>query len=233
MPPKHTLTVDDVFKENTSREQLTTSVLIRLATPLAVKECLGFLGFSWGPAPAAGHESTADPVLYSWVAAGSIPDDGLVRCGAIYWGIGEGADGGIGRLNMESADMHSTPWMHGHGMGCQRLAARPVVGVVTRDAAILSNEGGDLDWMQDHLAFKDAKRVGPAARAFQNALTWLQDDSRSATAQAEMLAIRIAMHLGDTGAPLQSRHASAWGVDDGYDIAAYAAARRAILAAAS
>jgi hypothetical protein len=204
--------------EDVSRDWHTAPVSVRLATPAAVRACLRHLGFEWKPVPAAASTLTVEPILYAWVAGGDAKGMDPLYGGVLYWGIGQGVKGGTERLKYEGANLFTQEWTHGHGMGNQRLGAAPVIGTVTRI------EGADLGWMHEHLAFRDPEGApGSTMEAAKQAIL-----AGHTLPTAERLAIRAAMHLGDTGAPIQSMHAGAWAPTPNaapFDNAAYAAAR--------
>ncbi|MCW2607879.1 MAG: hypothetical protein JWO60_2572 [Frankiales bacterium] len=183
---------------------LTAPLTLRLATPEGLAAGLLLLGLAWEPAAfptVVALPEHAEPGLYTWTAGSA--GEALQRP-VLYVGIGKGvADGFPGRLRKEWSWV-GEDWIHGHGRGVHRLAATPCGGPVLRTDADLS--------------FVEHWRDGAAA-----ACAWLE--ATAPVAAAEAVAIRLALHLGDTPPPLNSQHTSAWSTESPADVLGYAAAR--------
>ncbi|MCP2342031.1 hypothetical protein [Actinomadura rupiterrae] len=175
------------------------------------------LGFDWSPVPFGESSLTIESGLYAWVDGRGIamdsaspepPEDPLDR-GVLYWGIGKGNEGVLGRLHDE------VKWVtddatHGHGMAMHARLASPVVGPVSRD------DGYDISWIDQLLTEHGAQQVR----------LWLGDASLGVVQKAEQLAIRLVLHLGDVGAPVQSLFSGAWANDHAADWAAWGISQR-------
>jgi hypothetical protein len=188
------------------RNTLTAPTTLRLAAPAAMSACMATLGFIWEPHSLDESELTTEHGLYTWVdgPAGNHVDP--LNRGVLYIGVGESAKGVLDRLKYEQrwADHEAE---HAHGMAVFRRQAVPLVSTVRYEPA-------DLSWLDD---------VSGQPAAIRE---WLHDSTVSPVAKAERLAIRLAIFIGDVGAPVQSTHAGAWANVSPAHYAAYAAAQR-------
>ncbi|MFF4507602.1 hypothetical protein [Streptomyces sp. NPDC001401] len=188
----------------------TAPVALNLTTPRAVTLALAELGLGWEPIPLDVANNDRQAGLYAWVDG--LVDElavDLVDRGVLYWGIGTGAGGAVERVRREIGFVGPNA-THAHGITVHRRAAVPIAAPVTVQET-------DLGWLTSP-AF-DIKPEGAAI-----ALHWLEEikDSPSLLIKAvEHLAIRIAIHFGDTGAPVNSTHAGAWEDDSPADWAAW------------
>jgi len=211
-------TPPSLYDDPLDRSDFTAPVTLRLATPRAIQKCLRALGFAWDPVPVTESTLTAEPILYAWVAGLNLGLPDPLNGGVLYWGIGKGTKGGLKRLEYEMDGLFTQEWREAHGQGMQRTQSAPVVGVVNLI------EGADLSWMDHYLDpyDSDGDAGGVAARAKEAIL------NSPSLSTAERLAIRASIHIGDTGAPIQSMHAGAWSpttASTPYDDAAYAAVK--------
>lgn len=199
-----------------SGQPSTTSVALHLATPTALRRGLRLFGLYWSPRAYAREDLVArdhdtEPGLYCWVTAG--PRDSLDG-GVLYIGIGDGRTGWRSRLRDEWG------WIgaeadHGHGMAMHRTNASVVGGPVTyvaRPLGWLARALGDGNVGGIPLITGYVGGIGAGGRL-------------TSTKAAEAIAIRLAIHLGDTGAPVNSAGAGAWATNRPEDWAGYAAAR--------
>lgn len=166
------------------------------------------------PASALRHEHG----LYAWVdgrgaycqcGCGHISLSGdLLNRGILYNGVGESTSGVIGRVSRETGFIGETS-DHGHGMAMFRRLGVPVVGDVTQVPT-------DVSWIDTQIR-PDGAEI---------ARTWLAHVTthRQTLVKAEHLAIRICIHAGDVGAPVNSTHAGAWENNHAADWAAFAVA---------
>ena len=110
---------------------------------------------------------------------------------------------------MASADSE-----HGHGIAYYRNTATTVLGPVSPPPGQV-----DLAWL-DSLGLSDR-----APEQIGLVLDKLRSDDRSRALAAETFAIRLSIHAGWVGTPVNSMHAGAWANDSIFDWAAYAAMR--------
>ncbi len=189
----------------TRKRSATATVELRLATPEALAWCLAFLGIRWQPVPLA-RIAAGVSGLYVWVAASGVRRPSVTH-GVLYVGVGQGADGVAGRLRREWS------WVgpgaaHGHGRAMRRLRGAPLGGRIDRCPM-----GGRL---ADHIPAEAAVR----------AEAWLAGLPPAALVEAaEKIAIRVALHVGDSAPPVNCAGTSAWAVETIADWAAIAAAR--------
>ncbi|MFD9817441.1 hypothetical protein [Streptomyces violascens] len=188
----------------------TAPVVLNLTTPRAVSLAFAELGLGWAPVPLDMANIDGQAGLYAWVDGRvDAPTTSLVDRGVLYWGVGTGAGGVVDRLRREIGYVGPGA-SHAHGIAVHRRAAVPV-------AAPVTVQDTDLEWLTSP-AF-DMKPEGVAI-----ALHWLEeikDNPLLLVKAVEHLAIRIAIHFGDTGAPVNSTHAGAWENDSPADWAAW------------
>ncbi|MEU5931062.1 hypothetical protein [Micromonospora sp. NPDC047187] len=188
---------------------LTSLVTLRLATPTALRNGLALLGLRWSAQSDDHDEAGTEVGLYCWVAAGFGQElVNPMQGAALYIGIGTGLRGWRGRLRKERS------WIgedsdHGHGMAMHRTGAKVVGGPVTYSPL-------PVDWLP-HAGVEEGDR----------AIHRLVSDAASTqpVVLAEAIAIRLAIHLGDTGAPVNSAGAGAWATNNPADWAAFACAK--------
>lgn len=172
---------------------------IRLVTPATLCQALSLVGVTWNPSPDENQWHSNG--LYAWVA-GSHGDP--LEAGCIYVGMAKQFNGeGLRKRLSDEKGWSTSEYAHGHGMAAYRL-----------DALVVAGEpkytGTDLRWLED-------VDVEPEYRA-----SVLTISSASPTLETvEALAIRLSAHLGDTVAPLNSKHASAWAYKTDVDRAAW------------
>lgn len=186
----------------TRPRSLLAATTIHLMTPTTLARGLALVGVHWSV--------TEDPVdnehgLYAWVSgqAGTPP----LRSGVLYIGIANGRGGLKRRTGFEESGRGGD---HAHGLAIKRNLARVVVGGVTHEVA-------DLTWVRDLIADDEM-----APRAEQIITDWCAAPSLNAI---EEVAIRLAIHLGDTGAAVNSSHAGGWANDRPGDWVAFAIAQ--------
>jgi len=212
--------VQEESAERNLRPHLTAPVTLQLATARAVQLGLTMFGIEWidprKVLPGETSTSTASG-LYAWVdgvGAPGLPDaDAIADLDrpVLYWGIGEDKKKGVrGRLANEWSWIGEAAG-HGHGRAMHRRRAFPLVGPVT------FKQGQDRSGL--YAALNEN-----AAEAEEAVLDWL-GNGPSPEQVAERLAIRLSIHLGDTGAPVQSTYAGAWDSLHGADWAAWAIAK--------
>ncbi|WP_436533606.1 hypothetical protein [Actinoplanes sp. HUAS TT8] len=192
-------------EEPAAARPLTASATLRLATPAALSEGLRLLGLLWQPAPWETEPGDAGPGMYAWVIPGDADD--LLHCPALYLGIGEGARGWRGRVRKEES------WRtgdHAHGVAIRRAKAKAVGGPVDRIEP-------DLSWLPGIVSDKGV----PIIEAYLG-----ETVAAAPLKAAEAIVVRMAFHLGDVGAPVNSTHGGAWNNDSGQDWAGFAAARK-------
>ncbi|MGX1668615.1 hypothetical protein [Streptomyces sp. NPDC055400] len=189
----------------------TAPVALNLTTPRAVTLAFAELGLGWQPVPLDAANIDGQAGLYAWVdGIVDEPAANLVDRGVLYWGIGTGTGGVVERVRREIGYVGPGA-SHAHGIAVRRRAAVPV-------AAPVTVQDTDLGWLTSPKF--DIKPEGAGI-----ALHWLEEikDSPLLLIKAvEHLAIRIAIHFGDTGAPVNSTHAGAWENDSSADWAAWA-----------
>lgn len=177
-----------------TRERWLAESKLRLTTPTAIAYGLRLLGVEWRVGSAARGHST-EPGLYTWVDGG---DGDALHAPVLYIGKAAGAAGLHRRLEDEQTWVNDGGYVHGHARAMTRRNARVVGGAV----ALVSEEAQ---------SFADVERpfmnVKPSPA---KALEWWSVNQTDTLACAEQLAIRLAIHLGDTGAPVNSQFAGAW-----------------------
>lgn len=177
----------------------TAPVALNLTTPKAVTLAFSELGLGWEPVPIDAAKVDGQAGLYAWV-------DGLVEepaadpvdRGVLYWGVGTGAGGFAERVRREISYVGPEA-SHAHGIAVHRRAAIPI-------AAPVTVQDTDLGWLTS-----PSFDIEPEGAAI--ALHWLEeikDNPLLLIKAVEHLAIRISIHFGDTGAPVNSTHAGAW-----------------------
>lgn len=188
------------------RNALTAATTLRLMTPATMTACLATLGFVWEPHPLNESEMTTEHGMYTWVDGPVGNHKDPRNRGVLYIGVGESAKGVLDRLKSEQK-WSTNDAEHGHGLAVFRRQAVPIVSTVRYEPT-------DLSWLEDISGQPAAIRA------------WLDNPASTPTAKAERLAIRLAIFIGDVGAPVQSTHAGAWENATAPHYAAYAAAYR-------
>jgi hypothetical protein len=197
----------------------TTPIALRLSTPTALQRGLRLFGLHWLPqiydrATLLEREHDTEPGLYCWVTAGF--QAGLMdplEGGVLYIGIGDGRTGWRKRLRDEWGWI-DTEADHGHGMAMHRTNAK-VVGSPVKHVE------RPLTWLTQSLVGEN-DRVIPLIHEY---LRNIAAGELAAARAAESIAIRLAIDLGDTGAPVNSAGAGAWATNRPEDWAGFAAAR--------
>jgi hypothetical protein len=157
----------------------------------------------------AGAQSTRVAQLYTWVVGPTDRDGMPHHAGVLYIGIGTGADGWVGRIRREHGWVGPSA-EHGHGMAMYRTKAIVI--------------GGPVGYEPDPLAWLSGVDLPDKGRQIiKNYLATV--GAQSPVAAAEKIAIRLAIHIGDTGAPVNSSGAGGWANDRAEDWAAYAVAK--------
>jgi hypothetical protein len=184
---------------------LTALAALQLTTPAALSEGLRLLGLMWEPAPWDASTGDTAPGMYAWVIP-THPDD-LVHCPAVYLGIGERDVGWRARVRDEESWRSGD---HAHGIAIRRTNAKAVGGPIHRTEP-------EMGWLPGIVTDEGVKTL----------VAYLHDEVAAAPLRtAEAIAIRMAIHLGDTGSPVNSTQGGAWNNNSGQDWAGYAAARR-------
>jgi hypothetical protein len=201
--PSHEVSTPEESDELAPPSTLLSETMLRLITPLTLQAGLRLIGVTWH----VRDKEVADGAgLYCWVhgARGGDP----LRSGVLYIGIAEGVGGLKARTTNEES------WRggdHAHGIALERTHAVVVTGSVKTSVDV------DLGWVDDLIA---EDRLSPTARPFVD--EWRVERTYK---EVEEVAIRLAIHLGDTGAPVNSFHAGAWRNDRPADWVAFAIAR--------
>lgn len=182
--------------------KLLAETQIFLATPETLAEGLAFVRAQWAVAEDPARQERG---LYAWTSGRARTE--ATRSGVLYIGIANGEGGLKQRTGYEESGRGGE---HAHGTAIERNDARVVAGPVTYEDA-------DLSWVQ---ALIEAKELAP--RAEKIIADWCADRTLPAV---EEVAIRLAIHLGDTGAPVNSSHAGSWANDRPGDWVAFAIAQ--------
>jgi hypothetical protein len=200
------------------------TVQLRLLTPAAAVEAFKLVGLNWNPTAVevtkTGGEDGYKPEfsdrnpristagLYAWTVPTGRDDHDFMTGGIIYWGVGHDLDK---RLASELKGV-AAAYVHGHGMASHRTGARPVRGEVDYNTNF-----DDYKWVRavtDQFA-----SIGDEDETYERYWTYLQrfaNDLRNANTRGptiEKFGVRLSMHVGDVGAPVQSQHAGAWARD--------------------
>jgi len=198
----------------------TSSHQFRLLTPAAAQEALELFGVTWAPR----LERTGEPVngrgLYAWVKE---PADGgsAEHGGVLYWGRGKNVD----KRLAEERSWTDDDYVHAHGVAARRNGA-----VAVRDAVNPNAASGKLIAARSVIASTglDKGIYENAVRAFRH------DVEANPEAAAERFVVRLSIHVGDIGAPINSQYASAWRIrmfSEAEKNRVYSADRAAYLAA--
>lgn len=178
---------------------MTTKLNLNLTSAGDIRRALEFVGVNWDPTPVSGTQPVADGgILYTWGVGGESINDFAV----LY--IGKDVRNGE-RINNEItwSDEAQNNY-HGHALAVRRtgmrvIAARPELlpqpALDLKSAAALSyvaekQLAGSTDHASCTRALKALSTQG--IRAFEN------------------FAIRLSIHLGDVGAPINAASKSAW-----------------------
>ena len=167
---------------------LTAPLTIELMTVRTLRRALSHVGWLWTPVPWVASASTRGH-LYTWVAG---PASQLEDRGSLYIGIDESTRGD--RLSREYA-MATEEYVHGHALAVLRNGAKAASG-------LLAQREVDLRWA---LGLRSPDCV---ARLFDEWIA-LRAGLRPLRL-AEQFAVRCSLHLGDTGAPVNSQYKGAW-----------------------
>lgn len=176
---------------------LTAPATLNLTTTETAMRGLALIKASWNPRPYAPHDDGQDHGLYSWALTGHPATIPTRQMPVLYWGSGIGAGGSAGRLQEEHGWIGADAW-HGHGISTHRVGAAPLHGPVS------FTPPPPQEWFEAALPPQWAEFGAKAARDF------LVDDNINPTLKAEKIVIRLSIHVGDVGAPLNSRGAGAW-----------------------
>ncbi|WP_277958854.1 hypothetical protein [Frigoribacterium faeni] len=203
--PSHEVSTPEESDELAPPSTLLSETTLRLITPLTLQAGLRLIGVAWN---VSDKEVAGSAGLYCWVHGAR--DGDPLRSGVLYIGIADGKGG----LKARTTDEES--WRggdHAHGIALERTHAAVVAGSVKTDVDV----DVDLGWVDDLIS---DGRLSPTARPFVD--EWREE---RALKEVEEVAIRLAIHLGDTGAPVNSFHAGAWRNDRPADWVAFAIAR--------
>lgn len=188
----------------TSSFEALAPTLLSLTTPSLIRQGLALLGLDWQPThvPSLGTKG-----LYVWIdGKGEAPYD---RRGVLYVGSGISDDGVWDRIKYEQSVADRE---HAHGRAITRRGAIPIGGPVTRQAP----EPEFWEALEHENLLQDN---GSALLR-----SWLNDPDSNPHLQAEKIAIRLCIWLGEVGAPVNSQYAGAWANDKPEDWAAAAVA---------
>ncbi len=170
----------------------TAPVTLRLATINGIAAGLREIGATWDPQPFALDNPPQTNGLYAWAT-----NDGAI----IYLGIGVRAtgDGLAKRISFEDGAA-TAEYIHGHRLAITRLTKQGVrVRPYAGDVEVKEEFNGawirEADWGDENK---------------EHALWVAADIKANPYKQAEKFAIRLSMHLGDIGSPVNSQHKSAW-----------------------
>ena len=191
---------DPTIRATAAPAPLTASTSLRLATPSALSRGLALAGLVWDPIPWE-SELPGQPGLYAWVAP--LEATALTACPVLYIGIGEDW---VARVQEEQT-WSTDEYIHGHGMMVNRTGAKAVGGPV-------SSGNYDLEALLSGLS---PKGYGKVNSFFDKGVP------EPYLHHAEHVAVRMAMHLGDVGAPVNSQYKGAWASSKSEDWVAYAA----------
>lgn len=172
---------------------MTAKTELNLATPDDISEGLRRIGVSWNPSP---HSGKSHDSLYSWVAGES--QAGAVQRGVIYIGIDGSTTGG------RVADEHGwrSEGIHAHGLALARTHAIAVLSPVVLQ---------DADRVDEAWSVLSARSVAYPGEV-EHGRAWFDE----AIAEGKLLgacekfAIRLTVHLGDVGVPVNSQYKNAW-----------------------
>ena len=177
----------------------TAPVTLHLATIDGISAGLAAYGILWDPQPFDIENPPQTNGLYAWAT-----DNRAV----IYLGVGERASGdGLATRVMTEIGWANAANVHGHalavtGLGRRGVTVQPYAGEVTVDPDF------DQTRIETHQDWADIEHVMNAFRASREA----------PVKEAEKLAVRLSVHLGDIGVPVNSQYKGAWGPKVGSSI---------------
>ena len=178
-----------------AKDPFTAPVTLHLTTIDGISAGLAAYGLLWKPRPFDIDNPPQTNGLYAWAT-----DNRAV----IYLGVGINANGaGLATRIKTEIGWANAQNVHGHalavtGLGRRGITVQPYAGEVTVDPAFEPTSIGNEDWA-------DIVHVRDALIAM----------GESPIKGAEKLAVRLSMHLGDIGVPVNSQFKSAWGTKAG------------------
>lgn len=177
--------------------QRTAPVTLNLVTIEALREGLAVVGIGWDPVPFDAMNPPRTNGLYAWAT-----NQGAV----IYLGVGERAGGnGLAVRLADEIKWAQSDNIHGHALAVTRLGGQGVK-VVPHGGDIVALEAFDDSWIKNAI-WSDKRK--------ESALSYVNDMREPSYRKVEQFSIRLSMHLGDVGAPVNSQHKSAWGISKG------------------
>jgi hypothetical protein len=188
----------DLARPSTRASSWLAEASLNLMTPAALAHGLRLLGIEWSPAAVSADETDdATQGLYVWVDGGERNDSNPTHAPILYIGKAAGVAGLTKRVGDERR-WATDEYLHGHA----RAMSRRKAGVLGGPVAFYG-----LDRSQLADVAKAFEHLSPASA---DAFDWLESDPSLILSRTEHIAIRLAIHLGDTGAPVNSHLAGAW-----------------------
>lgn len=178
----------------------TAPLTLNLMTLDGLREGLAMLGVSWEPVVYDQEDPPLTDGLYAWATKNE---------GAVIL-LGTAVDGGYGLVSelpfQLAVAKESKKQFHGHARTLQRLDARgieplPYAGDLTVDGSF------DSSWLTAAGAQAFATYTPDMAREVLEAVAHLRANPYK---HIERFAVRLSMHLAETGFPLNHKYKDAW-----------------------
>lgn len=184
----------------------TTAVTLNLTTVHALIDGLAHIGIVWNPVPFDPESPLESNGLYAWATP---------KMAAIYIGIGErGNSKGLKERLLYEIDGVQGAYVHGHALAIKRLnLATELVTPYAGD--LYFNYDLDSTWVDNADNWSERGRT-----TVKNLIQSIQTGERSIYRVAEKFCIRLSIHMGDTGAPVNATHKSGWKNGSAEEVAA-------------
>lgn len=177
---------------------MTVPTLLNLTTAEEIQRALAFVGIQWAPSESPNGESG---LLYAWGihANGSVE---LHDFAVLYIG----KDVSAGKRLRDELRWSGDDYIHGHALAIQRtqmthVSARPYCELQSLDGVKASLS----QLVTDHWSASEGAQA--EIESCMRALDLLHSGDLS---QVEYFAIRVSIHVGDVGAPINSSGKNAW-----------------------
>ena len=179
----------------------TTHFTLNLATVDGIREGLSLLGIKWEPAVYDQEDPPLTDGLYAWATK----DEGAV----IHLGVAvDEGYGLVGELPFQLAmAKESKRQFHGHARTLQRLSARGIE-VLPYAGELTVDDTCDSSWLTAAGDQAFATYTPDMASEVLEAVGRLRANPYK---HVERFAVRLSMHLAETGIPLNHTYKDAWG----------------------
>lgn len=178
----------------------TTHFTLNLATVDGIREGLSLLGINWDPEVYDHGKAPLTDGLYAWATK----DEGVILNLASAW-----YKDGYGLLRILPVQMATAldTRYHGHARTLQRLKARGIE-VLPYAGELTVDDTYDSSWLTEAGDQAFATYTPDMAREVLDAVARLRAKPYK---HVERFAVRLSMHLAETGIPLNHTYKDAWG----------------------